>query len=333
MTVATLGVVMPCFNETEWITRSVTALQVAAENAHWPVDVLIVDDGSGQPTVRILDDLVADGRIRVLRQENRGRFAARLAGLRASTAEYVLMLDSRVLLDPDALVALRRHVEAEPGSAWNAHIDVHTAGNPFAAFWSGLTKIGWRRYFARPRVVRYGPLEFDAYPKGTGAFAAPPGTLLEAASEFDSLFADQRYASDDTKLLRRIAHITPIGLDPTFRADYYGREGLRRWANQVFFRGTTFVDGYVTTASRAGVLLGVAAIGIPGAAFLAARHPRPTAAIVAAGGALASAAGAVACTRSGGTRSESLAVAALLAPFTAVFGAGFLRGLLMALRR
>nr|NLI51415.1 glycosyltransferase [Propionibacterium sp.] len=280
---ARLGVVMPCFNETEWVEKSVEALRDAAARADWPVDVLVVDDGSGEPTARLLDDLAARGLIRVLRQPNAGRFAARLAGLRAHDADYVLLLDARVLLHPDALATLRGHVDAEPASAWNAHVDVHTAGNPFAAFWSGLTKIGWRRYFARPRVVRFGTADFDAYPKGTGAFAAPRAVLLEAASGFDSLFADQRFASDDTKLLRNVAARTPIGIDPAFRVEYFGRDTASRWAKQVFFRGTTFVDGYVGTRGRAGALLGVLGVGLPLGVAAALRWPRAAAVTAVAG--------------------------------------------------
>ncbi len=329
MTTATLGVVMPCFNETEWVPRSLAALRVAADRAGWPVDVLVVDDGSAEPTARLLDDLADRGLIRVLRQANGGRFAARLAGLRAHDADFVLLLDARVLPAPDALVALKAHVDADPASAWNAHVDVHTAGNPFAAFWSGLTRIGWRRYFARPRIVRFGTADFDAYPKGTGAFAAPRRVLLDAASGFSSLFADQRFASDDTKLLRNVAAQTPIGIDPAFRVEYFGRDSASRWARQVFFRGTTFVDGYVPTRAGAGALLGVLGVGLPLGVAAAARWPAAAAVAAVAG----CGAGAAACAASGGTRRESAAVAALLPPFAVVFGAGFLRGLAMAVRR
>ncbi len=329
MTQARLGVVMPCFNETEWVPRAVAALRTAADRAGWPVDILVVDDGSAEPTARLLDGLAADGRIRVLRQPNGGRFAARLAGLRAHDAGYVLLLDARVLLAEDALVALKAHVDAEPHSAWNAHVDVHTAGNPFAAFWSGLTKVGWRRYFARPRVVRFGPADFDAYPKGTGAFAAPRQVLLDAASGFASLFADERFASDDTKLLRNVAAATPIGIDPAFRVEYFGRDTASRWAKQVFFRGTTFVDGYVGTPRRAAVLLAALGVALPLGAAATLRWPKAAAAVAVAG----CGAGAAACAASGGTPRESAAVAALLPPFAAIFGTGFVRGLAMAVRR
>lgn len=329
METSPLGVVIPCYNEQDWIRRSVEALHVAAERAGWPLDVLVVDDGSDPPTARLIDELVDEGLVRALHQPNSGRFEARLNGLNAVDADYVLLLDSRVIVGADSLVALRAHVEEEPTSAWNAHVEVITESNPYAAFMYGITKVGWRRYFVRPRIVRFGPEDFDAYPKGTGAFAAPRQTLIEAAAEFSSLFADQKFASDDTKMLRNVAAMTPIGIDPTFTVDYHGRDSLERWLKQVWFRGTTFVDGYVGTRTRAAVLLGLLGVAIPTAAVVTVRRP----ALAAAGIALGTGAAAVATRASGGTARETGAVAGLLLPFAAVFGAGFIRGLVMAVRR
>ncbi len=329
MTRDTLGVVIPCYNEGEWIRRSVDALHLAAERADWPLDVLVVDDGSGPETAAIIDDLAAAGRVRVLRQANAGRLAARLNGLLDGDTEHVFLLDSRVIVSADSLVPLRRHLTEEPASAWNAHVEVMSEGNPYAAFMYGITKVGWRAYFKQPRIVRFGPEEFDSYPKGTGAFAAPRATLIEASREFDSLFADQRFASDDTKMLRNVAAITPIGIDPAFTVDYYGRDSAERWLKQVYFRGTTFVDGYVGTKGRAVALLGALGVALPVAGLVTVKRP----AIAVAGVSVATVAAAAATRASGGTARESASVAALLVPFTAVFGSGFVRGLLMAARR
>lgn len=329
MTNDTLGVVIPCYNEGGWIRRSVAALHTAADRAAWRLDLMVVDDGSSEETAALIDDLVREGKARVLRQANAGRFAARLAGLLEGDTEHVLLLDSRVIVSRDSLIPLRRHLSEEPESAWNAHVEVISDGNPFAAFMYGITKVGWRAYFRRPRVVRFGTEEFDAYPKGTTAFAAPRTTLIEASREFNSLFADQRFSSDDTKMLRNVAAMTPIGIDPAFTVDYYGRDNLRGWLKQVFFRGTTFVDGYVGSRGRAAALLGVLGVALPAAAALTVRAPA-----IAGAGVVAGTAAAAAATRAcGGTNRESAAVAGLLLPFAAVFGAGFVRGLIMAVRR
>lgn len=322
-----LGVVMPCFNEKDWVRRSVAALDAAARRADWDVRVLVVDDGSDDPeTIRTLDSLAAEGSISLVRQANAGRLAARAAGLDAVGTDNVLLLDSRVLIDENALVVLADRWREEPGSVWNAHVDVATQHNPWAAFWGGATKIGWRRYFARPRRVSFGLAEFDAYPKGTGAFAAPVSILQEAARDFDSLFSDARFASDDTKLLRNVAALRPINIEPGFRVDYFGRDTGPKWARQVLFRGTTFVDGYVGTRRRAATLLAALGVLLPATGWLAIKHPGAVA-VAAVGASAGAGAVARAC---GGTRDETAWTGVLLAPFTAIFGVGFLRGLLMA---
>lgn len=326
--VATLGVVMPVFNEADWVGLAIAALRESADRADWPVSVVVVDDGSTDGTGQLLDEFAADGSITVLHQSNSGRFAARLVGLEHGTTDAVLLLDARVILRPDALTTLKAGLEANPDAAWNAHVDVHTAGNVWAAFWSGLTKIGWRRYFAHPRPVSFGLDDFNSYPKGTGAFAAPRAALLAAAGEFTSLFEDRSLASDDTKLIRHLAERRQIHIHPGFSCVYHGRNTGRKWVQQGYRRGTTFVDGYVGSRARAGGLLALLSVLASGGAALLLRRPAVTLTAVLLGSGVAG----LATSRSGGTPAESRAVGGLLPIFAAVFGAGFIRGLLMAVR-
>ena len=329
MDTATLGVVMPVYNEPE-VGQAVDALRAAAARAQWPLAVVVVDDGSTDGTGRTLDELASAAPITVVHQPNRGRFAARLAGLQRCETDLVLLLDARVILAPDSLTFLRAQLLEDDHSAWNAHVDVDTDGNLWAAFWSGLTKIGWRRYFADPRPVSFGAEDFDSYPKGTGAFVAPRAALLAAAGEFSSLFADERLASDDTRLLRRLAQTRRIRIDPRFRCMYHGRSTPAAWLRQGYRRGTTFVDGYVGSRRRALLLLGLAGPALTGGSVLLLRRPAPVLTSVVAG----SVAAGVAARRSGGDHLEARAVAVLLPAFALAFGGGFLRGLAKAgLRR
>jgi glycosyltransferase involved in cell wall biosynthesis len=327
MSQSALGVVMPVHNEEDWVTRSVPAVLAAAERAGWDVDVVVVDDGSTDGTGEVLDRLAADGSIRVLHQPNRGRFEARRAGLAALATQDVLLVDARVLVDPTALEHVRQAREVDPSArVWNGHVEVASEGNPYAAFWSGVTKVGWRRYFAHPRPVRFGLADFNAYPKGTTMFLAPRETLLEAAGSFTSLFDDVRLASDDTRMLREVARVHDITIAPGFSCRYHGKDSLRKWARQGWFRGTTFVDGYLGDSRRA--TPGLVALGVAAAvaATLAVRRPR----WLLVGAAAGSAAAAGAVRASGGTAREAVSVAGLLVPFAGVFGAGLVRGLLLA---
>lgn len=324
----TLGVVMPVMNEERWVRRSVPALLAAGREAGLDLDVVVVDDGSTDGTSGVLDEMAARGLLRVHHQPNRGRFEARRAGLELLSTEDVLLLDARVLVDVHALAHVVELRARDPRArAWNGHVEVDTA-NPYAAFWSGITRVGWRAYFADPRQVSYGPDEFDRFPKGTTMFLAPRAALLAAAGRFTTIVGDVRLASDDTRMLRELSREHRIHMSPGFSCRYHGRDSLRGWLTQAWFRGTTFVDGYLGEPHRAvpvGTGLGVALAG--GAAVMV-RRPG-----LAAAGAVCSAvalAGLVAA--SGGGRAETRAVAGLAVPFAAVFCAGVVRGLALVLR-
>lgn len=59
------------------------------------LEIILVDDGSPDKCPQICDEYAGqDNRIRVIHQENSGLSAARNAGLRAATGEYVIFLDS-----------------------------------------------------------------------------------------------------------------------------------------------------------------------------------------------------------------------------------------------
>jgi glycosyltransferase involved in cell wall biosynthesis len=80
------------------------------------VDVIVVDDGSTDDTPAVLARYA--GRIRVLRQPNRGLAAARNTGLAAARGTYVAFLDADDLLEPAKLAAQVAAVERAPAVGW-----------------------------------------------------------------------------------------------------------------------------------------------------------------------------------------------------------------------
>lgn len=323
----TLSIVIPVYNEQDWIGRSVGALRTALARAEWPAQIVVVDDGSTDETPKRLAEL---GGVTVVSQTNSGRFAARLNGLQAADGELVFLVDSRVIVDEDAFRFLRDQLAEHPDRrVWTGHIDIDTKGNPYAGFMQGLVSVGWRRYTANPRLVSFGAGDFDAYPKGAGAFLAPRETLLRAAKSFESLFDDPRLASDDTRMLRSIAEEQRIWLAPGFAARYNSRDSLKKFVRHVYFRGTTFVDSYLDTPGPVrNAMFGAGVLGVVGL-FVLAKFPKIGLLLGVTGWA---AAGVVA-RRSGATRDQSFAVVRLLPLFAAVFGAGVVRGLALAAKK
>ncbi|WP_189055348.1 glycosyltransferase family 2 protein [Longimycelium tulufanense] len=325
-----LTVVIPVYNEESWITRSVQAVLSALTNAEWPAQVIVVDDGSTDATPQRLAELAEQHGITVVRQENQGRFRARQAGVARATGEQVLLVDSRVIVDPGALKFLRGQLTEHPERVvWGGHVNVDTDGNLYAGFWSGLVAFGWRRYFTNPRLVSFDITEFDAFPKGTGFFCAPRAMLINAGESFSSLFSDARLASDDTRMLRWIAERERIHLCPEFSATYHGRDSLSKFVRHSFFRGTTFVDSYLDSPGPVRrMLIWAIVAGLAGLGLLR-RRPRTFAVL-----AVTTSAGlGAAVRRCGGSSGEARSVAGLFPLFAVCFGTGVLRGLGKALRK
>jgi glycosyltransferase involved in cell wall biosynthesis len=234
----TLSIVVPVHDEAARVGETVEAARAAVDASPFAAEIVVVDDGSSDGS----GDVAERAGARVVRQENRGRFAARLAGLEAATGEFVLFLDSRVRLDPGALAFVEASLER--GRVWNGHVRIEAEGNPYGRFWDVLSGLVFARYFDDPRTTSFDVDGFDAYPKGTTCFFAPRALLLEAFAAFESRFADTRHANDDTPLIRWIAERERIWISPEFACVYRPRDSLGGFVRHAYHRGVVFVDGH-----------------------------------------------------------------------------------------
>jgi glycosyltransferase involved in cell wall biosynthesis/GT2 family glycosyltransferase len=91
-------VVIPCYEQGQWVTDAVVSV---FEQTHRSWEVVLVDDGStNRDTVDILEGLAAWPRVRLLRQDNAGLAAARNAGIAAAAGRFVVPLDADDELAP-----------------------------------------------------------------------------------------------------------------------------------------------------------------------------------------------------------------------------------------
>lgn len=105
------AVVIPCFNDPA-VTEAVASVRVQE-----PCELVVVDDGSTDPAgLEALEALRADG-VRVVRQDNQGLSAARMTGVRETTAPFIFPLDSDDVLAPGAIARLADALEAHPEAA------------------------------------------------------------------------------------------------------------------------------------------------------------------------------------------------------------------------
>ncbi|MDH3585260.1 MAG: glycosyltransferase family 2 protein [Phycisphaerae bacterium] len=91
-----LSVVIPAFNEALRIGRTLSQLAAYAEASGQRIEVLVVDDGSGDDTADIVKDFTAEHvRVRLVRNEgNRGKGYSVRRGMLEAAAPLVLMSDA-----------------------------------------------------------------------------------------------------------------------------------------------------------------------------------------------------------------------------------------------
>lgn len=326
MAAPSLSVVIPVRDEAQRLAATIDALLAAVNGSGFDAELVVVDDGSTDGSADVARSN-ADGRmpVRVLSQENSGRFEARRRGLSEARGDYVLFLDSRVRLAPEALRFVHGRLQSEP--VWNGHVYVH-AENALGDFWRLLAELAWRDYFDDPRTTSFGLAEFDRFPKGTTCFLAPRELLESAFAGFRSHYADVRLANDDTPILRAVAAEEPIHISPHFACVYAPRTTVRSFLRHAVHRGTVFLDGHGSPESRFFPAV-VAFFPLSAAlALTALRRPVVVPASLAACGLAAAAYGVQA-----GRSRQELAVLAAVTPIYAVgHGLGMWRGVFELVR-
>ena len=106
------AIIITCYNYGKYLAEAVdSALGQTLGN----IEVIIVDDGSEDPYTReVLREIESGGRVRVIRQPNRGLPAARNAGIQETQARYICCLDADDLIDPTYLEKAAMVLEARP---------------------------------------------------------------------------------------------------------------------------------------------------------------------------------------------------------------------------
>ena len=100
---ALVSVIMPAYEPRgDWLREAVRS--VLAERG-CPLELIVVDDGSAEPVDRVLGE-ISDDRLRVLRIEHAGPYAARDAGLREARGTHVRFFDADDLAEPGSTAAL-----------------------------------------------------------------------------------------------------------------------------------------------------------------------------------------------------------------------------------
>jgi glycosyltransferase involved in cell wall biosynthesis len=107
---ARIAVVVPCFEDGEFVEQTVASIEERE-----PVEIVVVDDCSTDPgTLEALARIEANGIPVVRLERNQGVGAARNGGLAATSAPFLFTLDSDDLAVPGLIGAMADRLDANP---------------------------------------------------------------------------------------------------------------------------------------------------------------------------------------------------------------------------
>jgi glycosyltransferase involved in cell wall biosynthesis len=143
VSLSSVSIVVPCFNEEPNVAAVVEDARRAAEqNAVWH-EIIVVDDGSSDHTREVAEAIAArDPNVRVVVHErNRGYGAAVRSGIAASRWEWVLLTDGDLQFDLSELPRLvARTADAELVAGYRIDRADPLPRRLAAAAWNGLMR-------------------------------------------------------------------------------------------------------------------------------------------------------------------------------------------------
>ena len=103
----TLSIIVPCYNQAEYLPETLDSV-LRQTFQDW--ECIVVNDGSPDNTSQVANRYVElDSRFKLVESENKGLSGARNTGIRASSGQFILPLDSDDIIMPQyAQLAMER---------------------------------------------------------------------------------------------------------------------------------------------------------------------------------------------------------------------------------
>lgn len=152
-----ISIVVPLYNKMHSIANTITSV---LEQTYSNFEVVIVDDGSTDNSLGVISKTFSDSRIRVINQKNAGVSAARNAGVRAATADWIVFLDADDLMLPnclDTLMALQLEYNTDVVSAnFYNETESKTQSLRIKSKYKGIVKELFYAYYTNKFTLRTG---------------------------------------------------------------------------------------------------------------------------------------------------------------------------------
>jgi glycosyltransferase involved in cell wall biosynthesis len=207
--VTVVSVVIPTYNAREYLAETLASVR---DQTLQDVEVVLVDDGSTDDTLRVARNFGASLDLTIIAQANAGPAAARNAGINAARGQYCAFIDSDDTMIPTRLADQVAQLEAESDFGL-VYSDLETFDD------SGIIH-ATRRAFSNPQQgMILDHLLLDNFIT-TSTVMAPKERLIEAG-----LFDSRRRVSEDFDLWLRMAYRWKIGFVDRPLVRYRRRSG------------------------------------------------------------------------------------------------------------
>ena len=100
---ALVSIIIPAYNTEKYIYR---AIESSIRQTYKNIEIIIIDDGSTDNTLKAAQKYNYDNRVRIFQQDNNGVSSARNYGIREAKGEYIIFLDSDDWLEDNAVEIL-----------------------------------------------------------------------------------------------------------------------------------------------------------------------------------------------------------------------------------
>jgi glycosyltransferase involved in cell wall biosynthesis len=204
---ATVDVIIPAFNAARYLPF---ALESVSSQTFEDWQILLIDDGSTDNTAEVVAPFVEHfgSKIQYIKQNNRGLPAARNAAIRASTSEYLALLDADDIWLPSRLAESLKTLIERPkvGLTYGMVKGIDSEGRVTGGFWGN-------RKYAEGHIAPYIYMRKIELP-------CPTMTFRRRCIDEVGVFDEAMRATEDRDLWLRIALKYEVGFVPKVLAHY-----------------------------------------------------------------------------------------------------------------
>jgi hypothetical protein len=137
-----IHVILPCRNDGQFLTESITSVEETAGSVNVPVELTVVDGASDDAATLEYFRRLSDAGYQTIRVEKRGPSAARNAGLKKSKSKVVIPLDADNQLLPPIMIGALKVLDGEADvvyGPWRRFgLDNRVVNPPHTVDWSSF---------------------------------------------------------------------------------------------------------------------------------------------------------------------------------------------------